>query len=103
MAKYSVSPNDFSSFAASKLSKMFVSFICKSIQDKLKVNYADEFPQYVLLDSEINDDTLTFYFENCSRVINYADVTISQSNSVPFQFYITDKKTRDYFVIIFGC
>lgn len=103
---YSSNPQKFVEIAKPYLGEPFVRCLTDAIKTERKLNYSDRLPRYVLEDVsiDINTSTLTFVFSgNVVEKIQYLDNKIDQSHSVPTEFYITNKETRDYYVIIFNC
>lgn len=80
--------------------------IATSISTKDFVNYADEFPRYILNNViyDANNNTLKFVFEgNIIRSISLTQYKVERSSSALTEFYINNINNNDYFVIIFNC
>lgn len=80
----------------------FVSYLKEAIKTGKEINYNDEAIRYVLSDAGIDENkALKLFFNgNVIREIDLSVINISQSNSVPREFYL-NKSNEEYQIIIF--
>lgn len=79
----------------------FSNYLENAINSHREVTYKDRYPRLTIQNFSIYKNTLTLFFSDGSNdTISLEEYKISQSNSIPFEFYFT-KSNGDYFVIIF--
>ena len=80
-------------------------YIDNAVLQKTLVHYADEFPHHILIDAEFNEvkQLLTFFFsENIIKTIDLNIYEIRQSESIPYQFYFSNREDKeDCFTVVF--
>ncbi len=103
MLKYTCD-KEFPKVLQSKVQNIFFAdFIINAIKNKNVINYNDELPRYVINDMGIDEEKLVFFFsDGITKEILYNQIIIKQSSSIPYEFYLEDKNSKDYIVIIFS-
>ena len=80
----------------------FSNYLENAIKFHQAVTYKDKYPNLIIQDFSIHKNSLTFFFSDGSNdTISLEEYKISQSKSIPSEFYFS-KSNGEYFVLIFN-
>lgn len=98
---YIINPDSSIKLIKELTTSSFSNYLENAIKFHQKVTYKDRYPCLIIQDFSIYNKTLTFFFSDGSNdTISLEEYKISQSKSIPFEFYFS-KSNGEYFVLIF--